>query len=104
MPYLEENDRLADCPPEEFHATEGWVPLYTPEKLEEHLPAALSAFGSAKPPPPYGGRTPKLPPRHRQGVHADELSPKGVPEKGIPDGKWEAEAGRLLPLLWRYQR
>ena len=50
MPYLEENDRLADCPPEEFHATEGWVPLYTPEKLKEHLPAALSAFGSAKPP------------------------------------------------------
>ena len=50
MPYLEENDRLADCPPEEFNPTEGWVPLYTPEKLEEHLPAALSAFGSAKPP------------------------------------------------------
>ena len=50
MPYLEENNRLADCPPEEFHATEGWVPLYSPEKLEEHLPAALSAFGSAKPP------------------------------------------------------
>ena len=50
MPYLEENDWLADCPPEEFHATEGWVPLYTPEKLEEHLLAALSAFGSAKPP------------------------------------------------------
>ena len=50
MPYLEENDRLADCPPEEFNATEGWVPLYTPEKLEEHLLAALSAFGSAKPP------------------------------------------------------
>ena len=50
MPYLEENDWLADCPPEEFNATEGWVPLYTPEKLEEHLPAASSAFGSAKPP------------------------------------------------------
>ena len=50
MPYLEENNRLADCPPEEFNATDGWVPLYTPEKLEEHLPAALSAFGSAKPP------------------------------------------------------
>ena len=50
MPYLEENYRLAECLPEEFHATEGWVPLYTPEKLEEHLPAALSAFGSAKPP------------------------------------------------------
>ena len=50
MPYLEGNNRLADCPPEEFHATEGWVPLYTPKKLEEHLPAALSAFGSATPP------------------------------------------------------
>ena len=50
MPYLEENDRLAVCPPEEFNTTEGWVPLYTPEKLEEHLPAALSDFGSAKPP------------------------------------------------------
>ena len=50
MPYLEENNRLADCPPEEFDATDGWVPLYTPEKLEEHLPAALSAFGLAKPP------------------------------------------------------
>ena len=50
MPYLEENGWLADCSPEEFNATEGWVPLYTPEKLEEHLPAALSAFGSAKPP------------------------------------------------------
>ena len=50
MPYLEENNRLADCPPEEFDATDGWVPLYTPEKLEEHLLASLSAFGSAKPP------------------------------------------------------
>ena len=50
MPYLEENNRLADCPPEEFDATDGWVPLYTPEKLEEHLLAALSAFGSANPP------------------------------------------------------
>ena len=50
MQYLEKNNRLADCPPEEFNATDGWVPLYTPAKLEEHLPAALSAFGSAKPP------------------------------------------------------
>ena len=29
IPYLEENDWLADCSPEEFNATEGWVPLYT---------------------------------------------------------------------------
>ena len=50
MLYMEKNNRLADCPLEEFNATDSWVPLYTPEKLEEHLPAALSAFGSAKPP------------------------------------------------------
>ena len=50
MPFLEKNNRLADCPLEEFNATDGWVPLYTPEKLEEHLPAALSAFELAKPP------------------------------------------------------
>ena len=61
MPYLEENDRLADCPPEEFNATEGWVPLYTPEKPEEHLPAALSAFGSAKPPHPTAAAPPNFP-------------------------------------------
>ena len=61
MPYLEENDRLADCPPEEFHTTEGWVPLYIPEKLEEHLPAALSAFGSAKPPRLTAVVTPNFP-------------------------------------------
>ena len=102
MPYLEENNRLADCPPEEFDATDGWVPLYTPEKLEEHLQAALSAFGSAKPPRLTAVIPPQFPPRHRQGVHVDELSCKGVPEKGIPDGKLEAEAGRLLPLLWHY--
>ena len=102
MPYLEENDRLADCPPEEFNATEGWVPLYTPEKLEEHLPAALSAFGSAKPPRLTVVVPPNFPPQHGQRVPADELSRKGVPEKDIPDDKWEAEAGRLLPILWRY--
>ena len=50
MPFLRKNNRLADCPPEEFNATDGWVPLYTPEKLEEHLLAALSAFGSANSP------------------------------------------------------
>ena len=50
MPYLKKNNRLADCHLEEFNATDDWVSLYTPEKLEEHLPAALSAFGPAKPP------------------------------------------------------
>ena len=102
MPYLEENNRLADCPPEEFNATNSWVPLYTPEKLEEHLPAALSAFGSAKPP----RLTAVVPPNFPLGIDKEfmlmSFHVRGVPEKGIPDGKWEAEAGCLLPLLWRY--
>ena len=64
MPFLKKNNWLADCPPEEFNTTDGWVPLYTPEKLEEHLPAALSAFRSAKPPPPDGCGASKFPSRH----------------------------------------
>ena len=67
MPYLEKNNRLADCPPEEFNATDGWVPLYTPEKLEEHLPAALSAFGLAKPP----RLTAVLPPNFPLGINKE---------------------------------
>ena len=102
MPYLEENDQLADCPPEEFNATNGWVPLYTLEKLEENFTRSFVSFWVGQASPLDGSRTPKLPPRYQQGVHADELSRKGVPEKGIPDGKWEAEAGCLLPLLWHY--
>ena len=61
MPYLEKNNQLADCPLEEFNATDSWVPLYTPEKLEEHLPAALSAFGLAKPPCLTGVVPPNFP-------------------------------------------
>ena len=62
MPYPEGNNRLADCPPEEFHATEGWVPLHTPKKPEEHLLAALSAFGSATPPRLMAVVPPNIPP------------------------------------------
>ena len=102
MPYLEENDRLADCPPEEFNATDGWVPLYTPEKLEEHLPAALSAFGSAKPPHLMAVVPPNFPLGIDKEFMLTSFHVRGWPEKGIPDGKWEVEAGRLLPLVWRY--
>ena len=45
LPILEEQGHLADCPPEEFIATNDWVPLYTPERLETHLPSALMAYG-----------------------------------------------------------
>ena len=103
MPYLEENCRLADCPPEEFHATgtgcrctplKSWRSIYQQPCQPLGRPSL----------PPDGGRTPKRSPRHGQGVHANELSPKGVPEKGIPYDWGKAEAGRLLPVLWRYQR
>ena len=102
IPYLEENDWLADCPPEEFNATEGWVPLYTPEKLEEHLPAALSAFGSAKPP----HLTAVVPPNFPLGMDKEFMLTsfhlKACLRRDVPDDKWEAEAGRLLPILWHY--
>ena len=45
LPILEEQGHLADCPPSEFIATDDWVPLYTPDRLEKHLPAALVAYG-----------------------------------------------------------
>ena len=102
IPYLEENDWLADCPPEEFNATEGWVPLYTPGEARRTFAGSFVSLRVGQASPPNGGCTPKLPPRHGQRVHANELSPKGVPEKDVPDDKWEAEAGRLLPILWRY--
>ena len=75
---------------------------YTPGEAGGTFAGSLVSFWVGQASPPDGGRTPKFPPWHRQGVHADELARKGVPEKGIPDGKWEAEAGRLLPLLWCY--
>ena len=38
-----------ECHPNNFTAAEEWVPLYTPEGLEKHLPVALSAFVSTEP-------------------------------------------------------
>ena len=102
MPYLEENDRLADCPPEEFNATEGWVPLYTPEKLEEHLPAALSAFGSAKPPRLTAVVPPNVPLGMDKEFMLTSFHRRACLEKDVPDDKWEVEAGCLLPILWHY--
>ena len=61
MPYLEENDRLADCPPEEFNATEGWVPLYTPEKLEEHFAGSFVSLRVGQASPPKGVVPPNFP-------------------------------------------
>ena len=50
LPILREEGYLAEYHRDQFMAAEEWVPLYTPEGLEKHLPAALSAFVSTEPP------------------------------------------------------
>ena len=50
LPILQEEGLLAECPLDQFKAEADWVPLYTKDSLEKHLPAALSAFMNAGPP------------------------------------------------------
>ena len=50
LPILREEGLLAECPPDQFKAETDWVPLYTKDSLEKHLPAALSTFVNAGPP------------------------------------------------------
>ena len=50
LPILQEEDLLAECHPNQFTAETEWVPLYTKDILEKHLPASLSAFVNAEPP------------------------------------------------------
>ena len=48
LPILREEGLLAECPPDQFNAETDWVPLYTKDSLEKHLPATLSAFMNAR--------------------------------------------------------
>ena len=50
LPILQEQGLLVECHPNQFTATADWVPLYTPDSLEKHLPAALSTFVNTGPP------------------------------------------------------
>ena len=50
LPILREEGLLAECHPDQFTAETDWVPLYTKDSLEKHLPAALSTFVNAGPP------------------------------------------------------
>ena len=50
LPILRENGLLAECHPNQFTAMADWVPLYTLDGLEKHLPTALSAFVNTGPP------------------------------------------------------
>ena len=47
LPILQEEGLLAECLPNQFTVETDWVPLYTKDSLEKHLPAALSAFANA---------------------------------------------------------
>ena len=49
LPILQEEGLLAECHPNQFTAETDWVPLYTKDSLEKHLPAALSTFVNAGP-------------------------------------------------------
>ena len=50
LPILWEEGLLAECHPDQFTAEPDWAPLYTKDSLEQHLPAALSAFVNTGPP------------------------------------------------------
>ena len=47
LPILQQEGLLAECPPDQLKAETDWVPLYTKDSLEKHLPAALSTFVNA---------------------------------------------------------
>ena len=42
LPILQEHGHLVECHPDKFTAAVDWVPLFTPDGLRRHLPAALS--------------------------------------------------------------
>ena len=69
LPILQEQGYLAECHPDKFTAAEDWVPLYTSEGLEKHLPAALSTFVSTELP----SLTAMVPPQIRVGMDKEFL-------------------------------
>ena len=69
LPILQEQGYLTECHPNKFTAAEDWVPLYTQEGLEKHLPAALSAFVSTEPP----SLTAMVPPQIHLGMDREFL-------------------------------
>ena len=69
LPILQEQDLLVECHPDQFTAAADWVPLYTPDGLEKHLPAALSALVNAGPP----SLTAVVPPEFHMGTDREFL-------------------------------
>ena len=50
LPIIREEGLLAEYHPDQFTAETDWVPLYTKDSLEKHLPTALSTFVNTGPP------------------------------------------------------
>ena len=69
LPILWEQGLLVECHPNQFTATADWVPLYTLDGLEKHLPVALSAFVNAGPP----SLTAVVPPEFHVGMDREFL-------------------------------
>ena len=69
LPILWEHDLLAQCQSDQFTAAVDWVPLYTPDGLEKHLPAALSTSVNAGPP----SLTAMVPPEFHVGTDREFL-------------------------------
>ena len=69
LPILWERGHLAECHLNQFTAVVDWVPLYTPDGLRKHLPAALSTFVSTEPP----SLTAMVPPEVRVGMDKEFL-------------------------------
>ena len=69
LAVLQEQCILAECHPNQFTAVVDWVPLYTLDGLEKHLPAALSAFVNAGPP----SLTAVVPPEFHMGTDREFL-------------------------------
>ena len=69
LPILQGQGLLAECHPNQFTAAADWVSLYTPDGLEKHLLAALSAFVNAGPP----SLTAVVPPEFHVGMDREFL-------------------------------
>ena len=69
LPILQEQGYLTECHPANFMSAEDWVPLYTPEGLEKHLPVALSTFPSTEQP----SLTAMVPPQMHVGMDKEFL-------------------------------
>ena len=69
LPILWEHGLLTECHPDQFTAVADWVPLYTLDSLQKHLPAALSAFVNAGLP----SLTAVVPPEMHMGMDKDFL-------------------------------